>query len=153
MKNTILITILIISLSIIPVYASPIDSVTINNLGNDYYVVTVIEDTTDNAVCPMSTKTVTKSKTTYIKDSSGTTLWYVRVTGTFSYGNGTAKCIKATPSSASKHKSWKVSNVSCSKSGATAYAKATGKQYLDNTLINTINEKVSLTCSPQGNFS
>jgi len=154
MKKLISLTVVVILLlSAIPAYASSIDSVTVNYLENGYYTVTVIEDVSDNATVARATNTATKTKTTYVKNSAGATLWYVRVTGTFTYGDGTAKCTSATPSATSQHASWQVSNITGSKSGATAYASATGKQYLDGTVINTITENVSLTCSPTGQFS
>ena len=154
MKKLISLTVVVmLLLSAIPAYATSIDSITVNQVGNGYYTVTVIEDLSDNVIVPRATNTTTKSKTTYVKNSAGTTLWYVRVTGTFTYGDGTAKCTSVTPSAASQHSSWKVSNITGSKSGATAYASATGKQYLDGTVINTITENVSLTCSQTGQFS
>lgn len=154
MKKLISFTVIVmLLLSAIPAYASTVDSVTVNHLENGYYTVTIIEDISDNVITPMATNTATKSKTTYVKNSAGTTLWYVRVTGTFTYGDGSAKCTSATPSAASMVSDWKVSNISGSKSGATAYASATGKQYVDDTVINTIQESVSLTCSPTGQFS
>lgn len=128
MKKLISFTVIVmLLLSAIPAYASTIDSVTVNYLENGYYTVTVIEDVSDNAITPMATNTATKTKTTYVKNSAGTTLWYVRVTGTFTYGDGSAKCTSATPSAASESSTWKVSDITGSKSGATAYASATGK--------------------------
>lgn len=154
MKKLISLTVVVmLLLSAIPAYASSIDSVTVNFLEDGYYTITVIEDVSDNTIVSRATNTTTKTKTTYVKNSAGTTLWYVRVTGTFTYGDGSARCTSATPSAASQHASWQVSNISGSKSGATAYASATGKQYLDGAVINTMDRTVSLTCSPTGQFS
>lgn len=139
--------------SVLPAYGAETDSVTIEYLDNGYYTVTVIGDVPSNFIQPMSTTTETKSKTTYVKNSAGKMLWYVRVTGTFTYGNGTARCTSATPSAASQDSAWKVSDITGGKFAATAYASATGKQYLDGAVINSISKTVSLTCSPTGVFS
>ncbi len=49
--------------------------------------VTVIEDVHSSGTHPLSSKTVTKSKTAYYKNSAGKVMWWVKVTGTFTYGN------------------------------------------------------------------
>ncbi len=115
--------------------------------------VTIIEDVPTSDIQPLSTKTETKSKTAYYENAAGKVMWYVKVTGTFTYGDGTSKCISATPSAASQNSDWKVSNVTGGKSGNKAYATATGKKYLDGTVIDTKTKTVTLTCSPTGVFS
>lgn len=139
--------------SAVPAYASDVDSVTVKYLENGCYIVTIIEDVSSNVIQPMSTTTTSKSKTSYMKNAAGTTLWYVKVTGTFTYGNGSAKCTSVTPSAASMSSDWKVSAATGSKSGASASATATGKQYFDGSVIDTHTETVTLTCSPTGVFS
>ncbi|MEG1009703.1 MAG: hypothetical protein RSF67_07845, partial [Clostridia bacterium] len=42
-----------------------------------------------------SVNTQTKFKTTYYKNATGDIMWWVKVTGTFTYGNGTSKCTRA----------------------------------------------------------
>lgn len=144
---------IVLFFSALPAYGAEADSVTVEYLENGYYIVTVIEDIPSNTIQPMSMKTETKSKTAYVKNDAGKTLWYVRVTGTFTYGNGTARCTSAIPSAASQDSAWKVSDITGGKFAATAYASATGKQYLDGSVINSISKTVSLTCSPTGVFS
>ena len=100
-----------------------------------------------------SKKTVTKTKTSYYKNSSGTTLWYVKVTGTFTYGNGSSKCTSSAVTAASKSGAWKITSKSASKSGNKATAKATAKRYYDGSVVETKYKTVTLTCSPSGNFS
>ena len=80
-------------------------------------------------------------------------MWYVKVTGTFTYGNGSAKCTSSDVSTKVYSSNWKLSNVSSARSGATAYAHAIGKCYNQNTVIQTIDKTVSLTCSSTGNLS
>ena len=48
---------------------------------------------------------------------------------------------------------WKLTRKSASKSGNTASATATAKQYFDGTVVNTIKRTVILTCSSTGVFS
>lgn len=115
--------------------------------------VTVIEDVQPSGIQLFSAKTATKSKTTYYKNASGDVLWWVKVTGTFTYGNGTSKCTSAKASAAAPHANWKVSNISESKSGNAASASATGKLYADGTVIKTLTKKVTLKCSATGVFS
>lgn len=137
-----------------PVYAmDSVDSSSIEYLDDGSYYLTVIEDASSDEIAPFSTTTKTKSKTTYFKNANGTTLWYVRVTGTFTYGNGTATCTKVIPSAVSKSSSWKVSTPTGKRSGNKASATATGKHYVSGIVTNSKTKTVTLTCSPTGNFS
>ena len=79
-------------------------------------------------------------------------MWYVSVTGTFTYGDGTARCTSVTPSAASLDSNWKVSNITGSKSGNKATATATGKRYETNIVVETATKTVTLTCGPTGMF-
>lgn len=115
--------------------------------------VTVIEDVHPSGIQPLSSKTATKTKTTYYKNAAGDVMWWVRVTGTFTYGNGTSKCISAKGSAASENSTWKVSNISDSKSGNTASAKATGTHYSQGMVSSTKTKTVTLKCSSTGVFS
>ena len=132
------------------------DIVTIDN---EYYLETVIEDDDSTAksivqnLMSRGKATKTQSKTTYCKNSSGKVMWYVRVTGTFTYGNGSAKCTKSVCTAESKNKTWKVSGRSASKSGNKASASAKGTHYLNGAPVETISKTVTLKCSPTGDFS
>lgn len=79
--------------------------------------------------------------------------WYVTVTGTFSYGNGSAKCISSSVKSGVYNNKWAISSKSASKSGATAIASATAKHSYDNTAYETKKLTVRLTCSSTGVLS
>lgn len=70
--------------------------------------VTTIDNVPSAGIHLLAVKTETKSKTAYFKNSAGKVMWYVRVTGTFTYKDGTSKCISATPSAASLNANWKV---------------------------------------------
>ncbi len=142
----------VLILAMQPVYASDAD-ITVEYLDDGSRYVTIIEDVPTDAIQTFSTTTKTKSKTAYYENAAGETMWYVRVTGTFTYGNGTAKCTAATPTAEAIGSTWKVSNISGSKSGNSASATATGKQYYAGKVIDSKTKTVTLTCSPTGVFS
>jgi hypothetical protein len=102
---------------------------------------------------PLFQGSLTKTKTSYYKNSNGTILWYVKVTGTFTYGNGSSKCTSSSVTAESKSGAWKITSKSASKSGNKATAKATAKRYYGGSVAETKNKTVTLTCSPSGNFS
>ena len=134
--------------------------VDVEYVGNGNYIETVIFDdefadsSLTKEIVPLASKTVTKSKAYNYKNAAGKVLWYVKVTGTFTYGNGSAKCTASNPSAAAKDSSWKVSKATGSRSGKWCSATTTAKHYLSNgDLGKTIRETVKLTCSPTGVFS
>ena len=145
--------IFVLSMQTASAAVSPYDSVSVEYLDNGDSILTVIESIPSGDIATFATKTETKSKTSYYRNSSGTVLWYVRITGTFTYGNGTSKCTSQTPSAASEHADWKVSSATGSISGNTASATATGKKYLLGKVVDSIEKIVTLTCSPTGVFS
>lgn len=137
-----------------PVYgAEQIESSEIEYLDDGSYFETVITTEPNSGMTILSSNSVTKTKTSYYKNSSGTTLWYVKVTGTFTYGNGSSKCTSSAVTAASKSGVWKIISKSASKSGNKATAKATAKRYYGGSVAETKNKTVTLTCSPSGNFS
>ncbi|MDO4487427.1 MAG: hypothetical protein Q4C46_12715 [Bacillota bacterium] len=138
-----------------PVYgAKRVESSEIEYCNDGSYFETVITTESNSGMTILSSKnTVTKTKTSYYKNSSGTTLWYVKVTGTFTYGNESAKCTSSSVTAESKSGAWKITSKSASKSGNKATAKATAKRYYDGSVVETKYKTVTLTCSPSGNFS
>ncbi len=80
-------------------------------------------------------------------------MWSVRVTGTFTFKNKTAKCIRAKVTATSKDKSWVITSKSAYTKGNQAIAKATGKHYLSKKKAETFTKTVVLTASPSGRFS
>lgn len=118
------------------------------------YMVTYIEDESSApGIALLSTSTATKSKTAKYYDSTGKALWYVKVTGTFSYNKKTATCTKSSVTAGIYDTSWKISSKSSSKSGNTATAKATAKHYYSGNVTKTKSKTVKLSCSPSGKFS
>lgn len=72
------------------VYATEPDStMQIDYLDNGDYIITTIE-TKNSGIVPFS-NTVKKSKTAKYYHNNAAK-WYVKVTGTFTYGNGNAQC-------------------------------------------------------------
>ncbi len=156
-KGLIIISFLIIAMFQSTVLASSgQENISIEYLDDGSYFITIIQDelsNTDAIVCASAKTTTTKSKTTYYKNSSGTTMWYVKVTGTFTYGSGTSICKKATVTAASKNSAWTVSNKSAKAYGNKAKATATGKRHFNGVVVDTITKSVILTCSTTGKFS
>ncbi len=137
-----------------PVYgAEQIESSEIEYLDDGSYFETVITTESNSGMTTLSSKSVTKTKTSYYKNSNGTILWYVKVTGTFTYGNGSSKCTSSSVTAESKSGAWKITSKSASKTGNKATAKATAKRYYGGSVAETKNKTVTLTCSPSGNFS
>lgn len=136
-----------------PAFAqSNVITVDIEELPDGSRFVTVIEDVPTPGIQPFSKETATKTKTVYYENASGKKMWYVSVTGTFTYGDGTARCTSVTPSAASLDSNWKVSNITGGKSGNKATATATGKRYETNIVVETATKTVTLTCGPTGMF-
>lgn len=115
------------------------------------YIISIISDET-TGIERRSTTTTTKSKTSTYYNNSDVALWYVKVTGSFTYGDGSAKCNSSSVTAGSYSSNWKISDKSASKSGASATAKATGKLYDGSIVIQTVPETVTLTCTSQGTF-
>lgn len=134
--------------------------VDVEYVGNGNYIETVIFDdefadsSLAKGIMPLASKTVTKSKAYNYKNAAGEIMWYVKVTGTFTYGNGSAKCTASTPSAKSNEKRWTVSKVTGKRSNNWCSATTTAKQKsLLGITDKTVTETVKLTCSPTGVFS
>ena len=153
-KLIVILTCLLLFTICSPVYgAEQIESSEIEYLDDGSYFETVITTESNSGMTTLSSKSVTKTKTSYYKNSNGTILWYVKVTGTFTYGNGSSKCTSSSVTADSKSGAWKITSKSASKSGNKATAKATAKRYYGGSVAETKNKTVTLTCSPSGNFS
>lgn len=94
------------------------------------------------------------SKTTTYKNSSGSTMWSITVSASFSYAKGkSSKCISASGSASSNSKRWKVSTPDTSKSANKATTTATGTLYRNSKALKSITRSVTLTCDTYGNLS
>lgn len=123
---------------------------TIEYLDNGDYVETIIsDDETDSEISLFSTKSITKTKTSYYKNSSGTVLWSVTIKATFSCNGKSATCTSCSHTTTISAKTWSIKSASHSKSGNTATAKATATH---KTRTGSSNHTISVTikCSPTG---
>ncbi len=153
-KIIVFMLLMIFAVSMQPVYADETVS-EIESLDDGCYYETVIESEAPvgGVRLQSTTKTKTKSKTVYFKNSKGEVQWYVKVTGTFKYGNGSSKCTAASATAVSEVAAWKISDKSSSRSGNAATAEATAKRYVKGVAVETRSKSVTLKCSPSGNFS
>lgn len=132
--------------------STPTTTSTIELLDNGYYYETIITDeaTADTLVSRGSNNYTTKTKTTQLKNSSGTILWSVSITATFYYNGTIAQCTTCTPSAKSYDSFWIIKSVTSSKNGnsatATAVATRTGVSGATNDTV----KSVTITCSPKG---
>jgi hypothetical protein len=119
-----------------------------------YNVITVKESVSvsDN-ILKAAALTKSGSKTTSYYNSSGTLLWYVKVTGTFTYNGSTSSCTNATVLASAPDSAWVISSKSSNKSGNQATASATAKRYNGSILLQTVTKTVTLTCSKSGALS
>ena len=132
--------------------------ISIEKIADDLYCTTIIETTINSSLdksvtAARSSNTKSGSKTVKYQNSKGTTLWYVKVSGTFSYSGNNSRCTAASVSAASYDKNWTISNKSSSKSGNTASATATGTLNKNSLFSQTITKTVSLSCSKNGKLS
>lgn len=146
----------LLSLILLPQYQAKAN--TINGTDDEsIHCITVIEEipvSINPGISLYSTaQTKTGSKTVYYKNADNETLWYVKVTATFSYNGSTSTCKSASVTAGSNNSYWKVSNKKSSYSGNHGTASATGKKYLFGIVTSTINRSVTLTCSPNGTLS
>lgn len=120
---------------------------------NGNYYETIIE-TLDQEQPPYSvlatTQYITKTKTTYYKNSSGTVLWSVSITATFSYDGSTSKCTSCSHSTTAPSPNWSISSSSSSRSGNSATATATAVYKLNSTTSSSHTKSVTIQCSPTG---
>lgn len=130
------------------------NSHTIEYLNDNYYIETIITDSK-----PLNTKylrstsnTKTKTKTSYVKNSSGTVLWSVSITATFSYNGSTSKCLSCSHSTSVSAKTWSILSCTSSKTKnsatATAIAAHTGATASDK-----VTHSVTIKCSANGTVS
>lgn len=125
----------------------------------DYLVTTLSDEPTFNAKSGISLlsepTTVTKSKTIKRYNSSNKVLWYLKVTGTFTYGHGYAQCTKSVATAKSYDSLWKLTGKKASKAGNVASAYVTANLYmtfLSTKPVRIIKQTLTLECSTTGKF-
>lgn len=147
-----IIFIIIISFALFPTNASAASpSQKTKQLPNGDFIIYSIDDANTDLIQLCSTR-ITKTKTCRYYHNN-TLQWSVSVTGTFTYGSKTSKCISSRVSSKTNAAGWKITKTSASRHKNIASVKATAKHYYNNLLINTLTRTVKLKCSPTGKFS
>lgn len=150
-----LITLFYSSFNIVPSSALAANEVSTIILEDEYYYETIIsEERTDTFALQPVIPTITKTKTTRMKNSSGQTLWTLSITATFTYDGKIAECVNCTPNATSYDSSWTIQSITSSRenNSATAtmvirYTEPSGSLYQDYT------KSVTITCDPSGNVS
>ena len=126
----------------------------IEMLEDGYYLETVIEDEPNlntGYSTYSTTKYITKTKTTYYKNSSGSVLWSVGVKATFSYNGSTAKCTSCSCITTCPASTWSIKSSSSSKYGSAAAATATAVHINKATgKTESFTKTVTIKCSPTG---
>lgn len=116
------------------------------------YITTTITSDNDSSISLLST-TKTGSKKSVYYNSNDEAMWSIKVTGTFTYGDGLSKCTSSSVTAESYVSMWKISNKSAAKSGNKATGSCTAKQYLGVLVSKTIDKSITLTCSSTGTLS
>lgn len=93
------------------------------------------------------TKTVSK------KNASGQVVWSASLKGTFTYDGKKATCTASSVSVSIKNSTWKLSSKSAGKTGNKATGKVVMKQYYQNSVIDSVTQSITLSCSPSGALS
>lgn len=118
---------------------------TIEYLDNGDYIETIIsDDETDSEISLFSTKSITKTKTSYFKNSIGTVLWSVAIKATFSYNGKSATCTSCSHITTAPASNWSIRSA-----GNTATAKATAT-YKKSSGYSDYSRSVTIKCSPTG---
>ena len=124
----------------------------LSNFNNDYYLETVITDanpTFSFSTLQSNSHTITKTKTTNIKNTNGAILWSVSITATFTYDGSTSRCISCSPSAETYSSSWTIQSTSSRKSGNSATAIATANY----ASLKNYTQSVTISCSKNGTVS
>lgn len=118
------------------------------------YLVTTLISTDDPVISPYAL-TYTENKTGITKyfNDSGKLMWYLKVIGNFTYNGTTAKCNRAEVEAKSYSSCWKLSHLTSSRNGATAYASCVSEFYMGSTRIRGFSNTLSLTCHPDGTYT
>lgn len=123
-----------------------------NIKAQEFYYEEVIEILDVNQISRY-TKTTTGKKTASMKNASGKVIWYVSVTGTFTYTGSSATCTKSVVNAESNVNNWKIISKSSTKTSNKASATAVAGEYIDATLVAKQTKTVTLTCSATGQLS
>lgn len=99
------------------------------------------------------TRYITKTKTTYYKNSEDKILWFVAVTATFSYDGSTSKCTSCYHRAGAPGTTWAILRASSSKKKNTATATATARHSFNSWIYNDYTRSVTIKCTASGTVS
>lgn len=128
----------------------------IEQLDNGDYIETVISSTPSSNnfssfVSIFSTSnTITKTKTTYYKNSSGSIMWSVSIKATFTYNGSSSNCVSCSHSTTSPGKTWSIKSCTSYKSKNTATAKAIATHTDSDGSKYDISRIVTISCNANG---
>ncbi len=165
-KLTLSITLIVTILSSNTIIAAPFfttsqfqtqnNDVEIEVLENGYFLETTIINNSStmplSTVARATTKYITKTKTTSLKNSSGKVLWSVSIKATFSYNGKTSSCTSYSHSTTCPAKTWQIKSCSSKKSGNSATATAIAV-HSDGIQSQSITKSVTITCDSTGKVS
>lgn len=120
---------------------------------DEYYLETIITDAAsdNNAISLLSTvQTTSKTKTTYIKDGNGSTVWYVSITATFVYDGNMSQCVSCSHNASTYSSAWTIKSCSSTNSGSSATAYATATYTGASGISKDYSQTVTIHCSPSG---
>lgn len=122
------------------------------HLSNGMYIETIIVEERSNSTFA-TTNTKTASKIAYIKNSSNTTIATFKITGTFTYDGSTAQCTAASHSSTINNSAWTFTFKSANRLTNRAIGQYAIQCTQNGTVVQTISDTITLTCSPNGTLS
>lgn len=108
---------------------------------------------TQDPVSARAAQTKSGTKTVSKKNASGQVVWSASLKGTFTYDGKKATCTASSVSVSIKNSTWKLSSKSAGKTGNKATGKVVMKQYYQNSVIDSVTQSITLSCSPSGALS
>ena len=96
---------------------------------------------------------LTAQKPYYHCNSSGTVLWTVTVTGTFTYNGSTSSCTSASYGTETNSSSWSEQSGNAYPSGNSAIADVVMIRRLLFIIVDTVPVTITLTCDKNGNLT
>lgn len=123
----------------------------IKYISDDYYVETIIEEYSITTYS--STSTVKGAKTDNIRNSNNDIIATFKITGTFTYDGSTAQCTAASHSSTINDSAWAFTFKSANRLTNRAIGQYAMQCTQYGTVVQTISDTVTLTCSPNGTLS
>lgn len=94
-------------------------------------------------------QSVTKTKTGSLV-RNGVTVWEISLTASFDYNGTSTYCTEASSGYTIYNSAWILSSRSVSKSGNSAVANFTLKQYSSGVVVETISRTLTMSCSVSG---